>query len=78
MVDHRNSGSELHRVPGGKLLQWTPRSHPAARLPAAICGQRPSLGERICASVDGVDTDHLRLEGGVVTEPRYFCLNVPR
>lgn len=24
MADHRNSGSEIHRVPGGQLVQWTP------------------------------------------------------
>lgn len=52
MVDHRNSGSEIHGVPRGQLVQWhPPLSLPAVRLPAAICGQRLALGERICTSV---------------------------
>ncbi|TKS84609.1 Neural proliferation differentiation and control protein 1 [Collichthys lucidus] len=48
MVDHRNSGSEIHGVPRGQIVQWHPLSLPAVCLPAAICGQRLALGERIC------------------------------
>lgn len=54
MVDHRNSGSEIHGVPRGQVVQWHPLSLPAVCLPAAICGQRLALGERICTSAPAI------------------------